>query len=144
MFFTFLVMGQKQSSSPNRKRKAANSKIEATEIVDLDSSEFFPSPTEQTKVISNTNKEIIAENPELTSIIGRVGELEYSINKMTDSEIDLYFATVKDSLHNYWRKVYDIKSTSDGVRNKKIEIIDKIKILLKNLDERYLKGRISY
>lgn len=137
-------MGQKQSSSSNKKGKSGKSKVEATEIVDLESSEFFPSSNDQMETISNMEAEITVENPELTSIIVRVEELECSIIKMTDSEIDLYFATVKDSLHNYWRKVYDIKNIDEGIKNKKVEIIDRIKILLKNLDERYLKGRVSY
>ncbi|XP_018575071.1 uncharacterized protein LOC108913901 [Anoplophora glabripennis] len=137
-------MGQKQSSSPNKKCRPVKSKVEATEIVDLESSGSTSSQTDPTKVISNASTESAIESPELTPIIRHVEELECSINKMTESEIDLYFATLKDNLHNYWRKVYDIKNIDDDVKNRKAETIDRIKIILKNLDERYLKGRMSY
>lgn len=139
----FLVMGQKQSSSPSKKCRTVKTKMEATEIVDLESSESSSSQNDQLKIMSNTKSETTIESPELTPIIRHIEELEYSINKMTESEIDLYFATVKDNLHNYWRKVYDIKNTDDDVKNRKAEIIDRIKIILKNLDKRYLKGRMS-
>lgn len=69
----------------------------------------------------------------------RIEEVEEEIEVMTNSQIHLYFPTLKDDLHNNWEKVYSIKHTSDEVRDKKVETIEKIKLLLKNLNEKFLK-----
>lgn len=136
-------MGQKSSSHHKKKSRPSASKIECTEIVDIESTDATEAkiePTPPPSVEHSSNSSAPANYPQdLLKVVRRIEEIEDEIDSMTNSQIHLYFPTLKDDLHNNWEKVYGIKNTTDDVREKKVETIEKIKLLLKNLNERFLK-----
>lgn len=135
-------MGQKSSSNHRKKSRPSTSKAECTEIVDIDFTDSVEAKIENTiPALTTTLNNVVVPTypPELLKVMGRIDELEGEIDDMTSSQIHLYFPTLKDDLHNNWEKVYGVKNTSDDVRLKKVETIEKIKLLLKKLNERFLK-----
>lgn len=135
-------MGQRHSSNHRKKSRPSSSKVECTEIVDIEFTDSTEARMEHsgTSFSSPTTNVSSANYPqELLKVMRRIEEIEIEIDSMTNSQLHLYFPTLKDDLHNNWEKVYSIKNTMDEVRNKKVETIEKIKMLLKNLNERFLK-----
>lgn len=135
-------MGQKQSSNHQKKSRPSTSKIECTEIVDIEFTDATEAKMEHSSpTIANSLTMIRPANypQELLKVVRKIDEIQEQIDSMTNSQIHLYFPTLKDDLHNNWEKVYGIRNTTDEVRDKKVEIIEKIKLLLKNLNERFLK-----
>lgn len=133
-------MGQKHSSHHKKKSRPSASKVECTEIVDIEFTETNEVRAERLPSLEDTHVVPPPTYPqELLKVIKRIEEIENEIKSMTDSQIHLYFPTLKDDLHNNWEKVYSIKNPTDEVKGKKVETIEKIKLLLKNLNERFLK-----
>lgn len=127
-------MGQNHSSKHRKKSRASASKIECTEIVDIEFTDYTDEKMENSLDTRPANYP-----QDLLKVMRRIEELEDEIDAMTESQIHLFFPTLKDDLHNNWEKVYGIKNTTEEVRGKKVETIEKIKQLLKNLNERFLK-----
>lgn len=139
-------MGQKHSTFRRKRLKyirPAYSKTECTEIVEFEHSDITEAKPESSPMSAKNaiNNELTSNNlpSELLRVIKRVEEIEKDIDSMSGSQLHLYFPTLKDDLHNNWEKVYGIRNTTEEIRLKKVEIIDKIKSILKNLNERYLK-----
>lgn len=135
-------MGQKSSSHRKKKSRPSASKIECTEIVDIDFTDTTEAKIDLPPTLEASTLNYVAPDTypqDLLKVVRRIEAIEHEIESMTDSQIHLYFPTLKDDLHNNWEKVYGIKNTIDGVRERKVETIEKIKLLLKNLNERFLK-----
>ncbi|VEN55163.1 unnamed protein product [Callosobruchus maculatus] len=140
-------MGQRHPSPPKPKRLSNPkhhhrcSKQEVTEEVEISESDARPSishdlPKRLSRDYSRYPRQIVAVNKKLD-------ELEDKIVNMTASQINLYFPTFKDELHNSWQKVYGVRSSDEFVRQVKIEVIERIKTLLGRLNTRYLKKKTS-
>lgn len=137
-------MGQKHSSHHKKKSRPSASKVECTEIVDIEFTDCSEIRVDRLLSLDSTNATMNVPPPpqypqELLKVITRIEEIDNEIKSMTDSQMHLYFPTLKDDLHNNWEKVYSIKNPTDEVKEKKVETIEKIKLLLKNLNERFLK-----
>nr|CAI5817056.1 unnamed protein product [Callosobruchus analis] len=140
-------MGQRHPS-PLKPKRLSNpkhhhrcSKQEVTEVVEISESDARPS-------ISNDLHKGLSRDysrcpRQIVAVSKKLDELEEKIIYMTASEINLYFPTFKDELHNSWQKVYSVKSSDEFVKQVKIEVIERIKTLLGRLNARYLKKKTS-
>ncbi|RZC39041.1 hypothetical protein BDFB_003927 [Asbolus verrucosus] len=124
-------MGQKHSKRP----KKLKSQPEVTEIIELNDNQSEPDD-ECGGIVSDVIKPSVYPI-ELKKVMENVESIEKSIESMTASQINLYYANLKDDLHGNWQKVYEIKD-GDDVRAKKIETIERIKSALKRLNEEVL------
>nr|CAH7714313.1 unnamed protein product [Callosobruchus chinensis] len=140
-------MGQRHPSPPkpkrlsNPKRHHRCSKQEVTEVVEISESDARVSisndlPKRLSGDYSRCSRQIVA-------VSRKLDELEDKIINMTASQINLYFPTFKDELHNSWQKVYGVRSSDEFVKQVKIEAIERIKTLLGRLNARYLKKKTS-
>lgn len=123
-------MGQNSS----KKHKKLKTRPECTEIIDLE----FSSEDITGKKTPNPGNKFVA-------IIEKLNDLQRNIETMSDTEINLYYATFKDDLLNNWTNVFSMQ-TPDGddngdVKRKKIEVIERIKRMRRDLDERYFNRR---
>lgn len=133
-------MGQKHSTKKHNKLK---SRPECTEIIDL---EFSVNDDDNIRTVDD--EKVVKKSPiclnNLLLIQQDLNNIENDIKNMSNSEIHLYFPTFKDNLLNSWSKVFnmplddDDDANNDDVKRKKIELIERIKLLLSDLNKRYL------
>ncbi|XP_030757367.1 uncharacterized protein LOC115883190 [Sitophilus oryzae] len=146
------------TSSHQRLKSISSRTFDFTEVVDF---EFSDSGTasDDPKVINNFNlpqvngtsvigtlpipvkvpEDKIKYPPSLILLIDHVEDIENKINAISDSDLFVHYPSLKDDLHNSWQKVYDIKETNTDVKQKKTDLIELIKSLLKIINERFLK-----
>ncbi|CAH0562666.1 unnamed protein product [Brassicogethes aeneus] len=118
-------MGHKHSKHRSRLR----SRPECTEIVEIESS---------VAEIKHEQEKCEIEYPEkLNKIIDAVEKIKGDIKSMSQDDLVLYFATMKDELHNNWRYTYELNFENSLLMEKKNEIIDDIK---KHID--YLNRKV--
>jgi len=73
----------------------------------------------------------------------KLDKIEKDVSEMSNSQINLYFATIKDDLHNNWRKIFT-ERVEDSGKAKKVELITRIKTALDVLNNRYLKRKFLF
>ncbi|XP_044252542.1 uncharacterized protein LOC123003680 [Tribolium madens] len=121
-------MGQRHS----KRAKILPSQPEVTEIFELNDNQ---------SELDNSEVDTVVEifPVELKNMMDALESIERTIEAMTMSQIDLYYATLKDDLHNHWQKAYDFMDHGDeATKKKKIEVIDRVKKTLKRLNEKVL------
>nr|XP_008196210.1 PREDICTED: uncharacterized protein LOC103313799 [Tribolium castaneum] len=125
-------MGQRHSKRP----KILPSQPEVTEIFELNDN--------QSELDNSSEVEIFPV--ELKNMMDALESIERTIESMTMSQIDLYYATLKDDLHNHWQKAYDFMDHgNEAAKKKKIEVIDRARRTLKRLNEKVLiKRQVVY
>ncbi|KAJ3617326.1 hypothetical protein MTP99_007058 [Tenebrio molitor] len=136
--FQVFAMGQKHSKRP----KKLKSQPEVTEIIELNDNQS--ELDDDGRIVSEASKpsEHIVYPAELKKVMETVESIEKSIEDMSGSQIDLYYATLKDELHNNWQRLYDISDHGDdAVRSGKIETIERVKNNLKRLNRKVLMKR---
>lgn len=125
-------MGHKHSKRP----KILPSQPEVTEIFELNDNQSELDNSDVDAIV-NTPQEIFPV--ELKNMMDALESIERTIETMTMSQIDLYYSTLKDDLHNHWQKAYDFVDHGDELtKKKKIEVIDRVKKTLKRLNEKVL------
>ncbi|KAJ3645878.1 hypothetical protein Zmor_023501 [Zophobas morio] len=127
-------MGQKHSKRP----KKPTSQPEVTEIIELNDNQS--ELDDDSEIVSDPRQtEQIVYPLALKQVMDSVELIEKSIDVMTSSQMDLYYATLKDDLHNYWRRAYDLADNGDAaIKSKKIEAIERVKTALKRLNGKVL------
>ncbi|CAH1954572.1 unnamed protein product [Acanthoscelides obtectus] len=141
-------MGQRHSSSPKSKRHSNSSyrhrctNQEITEVVEISESDArFSIPNDLPKTPSRD----YSRYPRQIAIVNtKLDELEDKIINMTESQINLYFPTFKDELHSCWQKVYGVKSSDGFLKQVKIEVIERIKMLLGRLNARHFRKKTFF
>lgn len=133
-------MGNKHSSYTKKRLGTTFNKPDSTEIVDLET-------TEECDIDNQTQRHgqgphVAMDLPQkLVTVMEKLDDLEGQIITMTESQINLYYPTFKDELHNNWQKVYEIVAVNDVVKRKKVEVIERIKAALEKLNDKYFKRR---
>ncbi|XP_049826671.1 uncharacterized protein LOC126266533 [Aethina tumida] len=139
-------MGHKNSKQRNR----LQSKPECTEIVDFEWSVAEPKEDAINETAAKEKEEEEEEQepvpveypPALQKILESLKKIKTDIIEMSNEQIDLYFATYKDELHNNWRNIYGMKFTDPRLTKMKVAVIEDIKEQLKDLNGRVLNRTI--
>lgn len=119
-------MGHKHSKSVKRLKSVP----EVTEIFEFQ---------EEEENSRNSSVLSLDHQSEVTRILTNVGMIERHIDKMTASQLNLHYMSLKDDLHNNWVRIYNV--LEDHNKERKFEVIDRIKFVLQKLNDRVLLNK---